>query len=191
MLLKIITRPSQTPLIGYDVDLSGLSAEEAVNTVNSMKEEFLQSGGINPVISEEQVIVLADKYSIYRVSLETKQLGCFAGDCRLPHNCVAVVVQNRSVDMPVENIYITADQEAYVISKTGVTVSVINGIKDVERYKGPGFKVDKKGPIEYTKILVSPKGGSLSIDTISGSIRITGENISVTAPTVNVHQDQK
>lgn len=191
MLLKIITRPSQTPLIGLDVDISGLSAEEAINTVSSTREEFFQSGGVKPVISVEEVIVLAKKYFIYKVSPETKQVGHFAGDCKLPHNCVAVIVQHYSVDMPMENIYITADQEAYVISETGVTVSVINGLKDVERYKGPGFKVDKKGPIEYTKMMLASKTGSLSIDTISGSILITGENLSVTAPTVNFHQDQK
>lgn len=188
MLLKIITTASQNHLSGLNIDLSGLSVEDAINKVNYAKEEFYHSNGIKPVISEEQVIVLTNKYFIYKVCPETKRLGHFAGDPKLPHNCVAVIVQPYDSETTIENIYITAAQEAYIISETGVTVSVINSAKDVERYKGPGFKVDRKNPIEYTKIELSPEVGGISIETKSGTLNITGNTLAVTAPTSNIHQ---
>ncbi len=127
MLLKTIRTPDHSSLL--NIDLSDLPADQAIEEVKALKEEFFNSKGIQPVISEERCVVLYHDYTIHRVRTETKQIGNFAGDCKLPHNCVAIIVQNTPKDIVIPNIYITSDMEAYVISDTGVTVSVINGKK--------------------------------------------------------------
>lgn len=127
MLLKTIRTPDSRILM--NVDVSDLPADQAIAQVSAMKEEFFNSKGILPIISEERCRVLHHDYTVYRVCPETRQIGDFAGDLNLPHNCVAIIYQNTPKDMPVPPIYITSDMEAYIISDTGVTVSVINGKK--------------------------------------------------------------
>lgn len=52
----------------------------------------------------------------------------FSGLGIVPDNCIALV--QHTVNGKKENIYITSDQEAYIVSDTGVTISVINSNKN-------------------------------------------------------------
>lgn len=161
MLLKTIYTPNPI-LKTLDLDATFLSADETVDAVNKIREEWLEDKGILPVLSKERYVELYRDYEIYRVCPETKQIGDFAGDLKLPHNCVAVIIQNTPKDMPVEPIYITLDVEAYIISNTGVTVSVINGKKTVEGtvLKGNGHFSMTAGNSKITM-----EGENISIDT--------------------------
>lgn len=162
MLLKTISTPS--PL---HIDLQPLSADQATEAVCQLREDFLAGKGVLPVISEERVVKLSNDYIIHRVCPETKQLGNFAGDPKLPYNTVAIVCQNTPEDMRVSPIYITSDMEAYVISDTGVTVSVINGKKDVVDLGVDNFK---------------RSGSDISITS-------NGNRLTITADTISLHSD--
>lgn len=153
MLLKTIHTPNQI-LKTLDLDATFLSADETVDAVNKIREEWLEGKGILPVLSKERYIELYRDYEVYRVCPETKQIGNFAGDLNLPHNCVAVIIQNTPKDMPIEPIYVTSDVEAYIISDTGVTVSVINGKKDVDSI------TIKQGGSQLTMV-----GGNFKLET--------------------------
>lgn len=159
MLLKTIRTPSQAVL---RLDLEVIGDHLTPKGVEAIRNEFLEDKGIRPVISEEHVIELYQEYKIYRINVETKQIGNFAGDMNLPHNCVAVIIQDAPSDMCIPNIiYITSDMEAYIISDTGVTVSVVNGKKTVdEKNLRPGIY---RHPSDASHITIH--GGNVKIDT--------------------------
>lgn len=157
MLLKTIRTPNQIPST-LDLNATFLSADETVDAVNKIREEWLNGKGVLPVLSHESVKYIWDIWDLYRVCPETKQIGEFAGDLNLPHNCVAVLIHKRYVDDPETRIeYITSDVEAYIISETGVTVSVINGKKDV------------------------------TIDVNAGTVHMVGGSFKINSPHVNIH----
>lgn len=166
MYLKTIRTPSPLAL---HVDLSPLSADEATDAVCQLREDFLAGKGVLPVISHESVKPLCYVWDLYRVCPETKQIGDFAGDINLPHNCVAVLIhKNNDVAEKFFIEYITSDVEAYIISDTGVTVTVINGKKAVDEnnlnarnYKHPSD---------------------------ASHVTIHGGNVKIDSPHVNIHQ---
>lgn len=126
MLLKTVRIPKQGSVNTISLDV--LPEEASVDYVNRVRDQWLKDYDILPVVSEERVIELYQDYTIYRINRETKQVGNFGADIELPVNCVAVVLQHlpeQLIQRP--PIYITSDMEAYIISSTGVTVSVING----------------------------------------------------------------
>lgn len=167
MLLKTIITPSPVTL---HVDLESMTADQAIQHVGQLKEDFLAGKGIRPVVSHESVKQLGRIYDLYRVCHETKQIGDFAGDMNLPHNCVAVLIhKNNTTDSEIMIEYITSDVEAYIISDAGVTVTVINGKKAVD-------EKNLKGAGHYRH----PSDAS--------HVTIHGGNVKIDSPHVNIHQ---
>ena len=171
MLLKTIRTPIQIAttlnFIGDNITPAGVEA---------IRQEFYEGKGILPVLSHESVKPLSAIWDLYRVCPETKQIGDFAGDLNLPHNCVAVLIHkanHATTNISIE--YITSDIEAYIISDAGVTVTVINGKKAVE-----GWAL--KEPCTQNN-----RGQSLVVEN-SGKVTINGGDIKMTTPQLNIHQ---
>lgn len=168
MLLKTIRTPNQIPST-LDLDATFLSADETVEAVNKIREEWLNDTGVLPVLSHESVKRLWDIWDLYRVCPETKQIGEFAGDLNLPHNCVAVLIHKRHDNDPETRFeYITSDVEAYIISDAGVTVTVINGKK----------AVDEK----------NLNARNYRHPSDASHVTIHGGNVKIDSPHVNIHQ---
>lgn len=106
MLLKTVKYPSLT----IEVDSTDLSPVEHVNAI---RDEFMRTP-TNTWTKEETVSRIGIPYTITHVK----------GDETLPKNCIAFIVH--TVEGRLERILVTDDMEAYIISETGVTVSVIN-----------------------------------------------------------------
>lgn len=164
MLLKTIRTPNQS-MIGNPLVTEQLTPEG----VDALYKHQFGIEGILPVISHESVKQLGRVYDLYRVCPETKQIGDFAGDMNLPHNCVAVIYhKNYNTDPEFEIEYITSDVEAYIISDAGVTVTVINGKK----------AVDEK----------NLRVGKCRHPTDASHITIHGGNVKIDTPHLNIHQ---
>lgn len=98
----------------------------------------------------------------------------FSGLGIVPDNCIALV--QHAVNGKKESIYITSDQEAYIVSDTGVTISVINSNKNqdskntttIVKFQAPPmcyyyYSPTEFGWIESTQVQIENKrrGGTM------------------------------
>ena len=86
-----------------------------------------------PVVKEETYIHLHGKLKVYLIDIPSRRTGIFDNDPRCPKNAVAVV-EYSNVEKK-EHIFITEDQEAYIIGNNGDTVLAINPPKPAHRHK--------------------------------------------------------
>lgn len=148
------SNPSITQLLGYN----NLSIDDALDRfkrdtlgrIKMIPNPFEKQ----PQVKEESFTDIYPPFKIIRTSLLNGLPG-------IPPDTVAII--QHTVEGRTESIFVSGDEEAYIISDTGVTVSVINGKKDVDD-------------------IILKSGKTTTVLSGNGSLSIKGDK-------VNIHSD--
>lgn len=110
MLVKIIRFPQVKEPLELD---SGFDA-------------FL-SPPVLPALKEEHFIHLHAEFKVFYIDVHTKRCAGFSADFNCPHNAIAVIQHGPSDS--VQTVFIKEDEEAYIISEAGNTITVVSSPK--------------------------------------------------------------
>lgn len=110
MLVKIIRYPQVPQSLEPSVEYNAFHSEQHL-----------------PALKEEHFIHLSGEFKVFHIDLNTKRCAGFDGDRDCPANAIAVI-QHGLADC-LQAVFIKDDEEAYIISEAGNTITVVSSPK--------------------------------------------------------------
>lgn len=89
--------------------------------------EMFHSKQNPPALKEEHFIHLSGEFTVYHIDLQSGRCAGFDGDRDCPVNAIAVI--RHGLPDCLQTVFIKDDEEAYIISEAGNTITVVSAPK--------------------------------------------------------------